>query len=224
MGDLIGDFRFALTGLGKNPGFAVAAIVSVAVGIGTNAAVFSILNGVLLRPLPVAEPTQLVRIGLARQGAGFMGISFPEYRDLRSSVSALSGVLVHSPQPIVLSVGSEPEEPQAHFVSRSSARPYGWRGFVVTRKGGRAVAETVAERSAILWPHAEPPGALAGEHVIGDLTFDRCSSSRASPGCDWLLGRQPRHHFLNLSRDRSKRDGGRHAAEDSSDPRLESER
>ena len=56
------DIRYALRTLGRNPGFALAAIVPIALGIGINTGVFSILNSVAWRPLPVPEPDALVSV------------------------------------------------------------------------------------------------------------------------------------------------------------------
>src|SRR5262245_22669121 len=70
IGDLLQDLRYSLRMLRKHPGLTVVAALSLALGIGGNAAIFSLINGALIRPLPYAEPERLVRITQAYPKAG----------------------------------------------------------------------------------------------------------------------------------------------------------
>lgn len=84
------DVAYALRVLARNPGFTLIAVISLALGIGVNALVYSVVNALVLRPLPVDRPGQLVFLENARFGAGQ---SFPTYRELRDRNQVFSGTL-----------------------------------------------------------------------------------------------------------------------------------
>ncbi|HYT70883.1 MAG TPA: ABC transporter permease [Gemmatimonadales bacterium] len=89
---LLADLRYAVRTLRKSPGFATAAILTLALAIGSNTAVFSVVNGVLLRPLPFAEQDRLFMLAeQSRQGA-FRPPSYPTFLDWRAQSSAFSGL------------------------------------------------------------------------------------------------------------------------------------
>ncbi len=99
---LLQDIRYALRMLRKSPGFTAVAVLTLALGIGANTAIFSLMNAVMLRDLPVKQPNQLVLFGDARQGgsddsfANTRIFSYPFYREIRSknqSFSEVSAVL-----------------------------------------------------------------------------------------------------------------------------------
>ena len=107
LSDLRQDLRYAARMLRKQPGFTVAAVMTLALGIGSNAAIFSVINAVLLRPLPFPNGEQLVALYtryLPSTGYDFpfFALSGPEFADIRSRVNAFAGVAAYSfdrPQP-----------------------------------------------------------------------------------------------------------------------------
>ena len=82
---LVADVRYAWRTLRKAPAFTAAAVASLALGIGGNVAIFTCLNAIVLRPLPVREPSALVDIGVRRNGATGGYISFLMYRDMAAA-------------------------------------------------------------------------------------------------------------------------------------------
>jgi predicted permease len=94
---LLQDVRFGLRMLMKNPGFSAVAVMTLALGIGANTAIFSLLNVILLRELPVQKPEQLVFLGKARAGgsnddfASTELYSYPFYREMRQKNQVFSG-------------------------------------------------------------------------------------------------------------------------------------
>lgn len=96
------DVLYALRVLSRTPGFAVIAILSLALGIGVNALVFSVVNALVLRPLPIDRPDQVVFVA----GPHFHpGNSFPNYRDLRDRNQTFSGLVGYRVSPMELETG-----------------------------------------------------------------------------------------------------------------------
>ncbi len=96
------DLRYAVRQLLKSPGFAIVAVLTLALGIGANTAIFTLLDQALLRSLPVSHPEQLVRLRYVGSNTGSVSafggdsqdyFSYPMYRDLRDKNQVFSGVL-----------------------------------------------------------------------------------------------------------------------------------
>ena len=105
------DLRFALRQLLKNPGFTAVAVLTLALGIGANTAIFSVVNAVLLRPLPYFQPDRLVFIynfapGFGIQKLGLMEAEFLRLRDLAQSFEHVS---LYTSTTLTLTGTAEPE-------------------------------------------------------------------------------------------------------------------
>src|SRR5688572_27328968 len=97
MDTLLGDVRFALRWLRRSPGFAAVAIASLGIGIAFNATLFAVVDAILLRPLPVRAPEELVDIYTSgSDGDPWNTSSHPDYRDLRDRNHVFSGLAGHS--------------------------------------------------------------------------------------------------------------------------------
>ena len=124
MRGLFQDLRFAGRVLRKTPGFTLAAVVSLALGIGANTAIFQLLNAVRLKKLPVRAPHQLVQVGLVdattRRGSysdRYNALTNPLWEQLRDRQQAFSGIFAWSPSNFNLAQGGEVRNGRALWVS-----------------------------------------------------------------------------------------------------------
>ena len=102
------DFRYALRGCRRQPGFTAIAVLTLAIGIGANAAVFSVVNAVLMRPLPYRDPDALVSVTRSGTGAPTSWISLLRWEAMREARSFDAGVYRRAPEDVILA-GREPE-------------------------------------------------------------------------------------------------------------------
>ena len=96
--DQCSRFSHGVRVLGKKPGFTAAAVLVLALGIGANAAIFSLVNAFLLKPIAVHNPDELVGFYSrnARKPDSYRAFSYPNFADLRGSSGALAGVAAHN--------------------------------------------------------------------------------------------------------------------------------
>lgn len=112
------DLRQSLRMLAKNPGFALVVIVTLALGIGANATIFTWIKAVLLAPLPgIERPGELVEIWGATRNNSALSSSYLDYVDFREQNRTLSGVVAHQVLPLNLGRGGKPERVWAAIVS-----------------------------------------------------------------------------------------------------------
>ena len=128
------DIRYALRQLRKNPGFAIAAVLTLAFGIGANTAIFTLLDQALLRSLPVKDPASLTLLKFSGDDSGhvrdFGGdqhfyFSYPMYKDLRDKNQVFSGVIATSQSQVGMVWRNHPELAQAELVTRKLLRRTG---------------------------------------------------------------------------------------------------
>jgi predicted permease len=126
MNTLIQDVRYALRQLRKSPAFTLTVIVTLALGIGANAAVFALFDQVLLRMLPVDRPKELVRFvwtgGFSGSASSFGGdttnyFSYPMYKDLRDHNQVFSGIIASDKTQVGVSWHNEAESKDAEVVT-----------------------------------------------------------------------------------------------------------
>jgi putative ABC transport system permease protein len=102
------DIRYGLRSLRRNPGFTAVALLTLALGIGANAAIFSVLYGVLLKPLPYPDPDRLVVMYESSKEDPVMATAYPDYLDWRAQQTVFDSIAARMPAGGVLT-GGEPE-------------------------------------------------------------------------------------------------------------------
>jgi predicted permease len=100
---IVQDLRYSLRRLIKSPGFTAIAVLSLALGIGANTAIFSLVNTVVLRPLPVERPDEIVALANRVENRMFPTFSYPNYKDIRDRSDVFDGLLAYRFAPLSLS-------------------------------------------------------------------------------------------------------------------------
>lgn len=111
------DVRYGVRTLRKSPGFAVIAILTLAIGIGANTALFSVVNGVLLNPLPYAQPDRLVALYTRANEFNKFSISYPNFLDWSRQNHSFSSLAAFRGETFTMTGIGEPERLDANMVS-----------------------------------------------------------------------------------------------------------
>jgi len=143
MSTLLQDLRYGARLLLKTPGFTLIAALSLALGIGANTTIFTLINAVLLNPLPVEDPSQLVSVWTTDElnrsggfGFGFLQTSPMNYKDLRDKNEVFSGIAAHAGLPLNITGGTgDPQQVFGEIVTGNyfsvlGAKPAIGRGFL----------------------------------------------------------------------------------------------
>lgn len=136
MNTVLADLRYAWRTLLRTPGFVAVAVISLAMGIGANTTIFSIVNGLLFRPLPVPRPHEVVGVFTSDySGPAFGASAYADYLDIAAQSKMLSGLAAHALQPVSFSAEGTTERLVAELVSANyfdvlEVRPVLGRGFL----------------------------------------------------------------------------------------------
>src|SRR5262249_25425805 len=109
MKNILQDLRYGARMLLKNPGFTLIAVLTLALGIGANTAIFSVINGVLLKPLPYREPEQLVRLFSSSQSQPRFPVARGNFQNYREQNATLAGMALYTRRDVELSQDGKPE-------------------------------------------------------------------------------------------------------------------
>src|SRR5690242_790427 len=153
MDNLLKDIRFALRSLSRRPGFTAIALLTLALGIGINAALFSVVNGVLLNPLPFPQPDQLVVLDQSKPNFETGAIPYPNFLDLRKENQTFSAMTISRGTAFSLIGTGEPERVNGRFVSADFCSVFGIKPVV-----GRPFL-----------PHEDEPGVTPTVLISHDL-------------------------------------------------------
>jgi len=223
---LLQDIRFGLRQLLKHPGFTALAIVSLALGIGANTAIFSLVNTVLLRPLPVEKPAELVELfGTLHKGATITLQSYPNYKDYRDRNQVLAGVAAYRITMMSLSDRGNNERVWGYLVSGNyfdvlGIKPMLGRGFLAEEDGApdahpvavlsygcwqrrfaadrSVIGRTVSLNGRVFTVVGVAPRSFTGTEVayVPELWVPMAMAKTIEPGSTWLEARSSDNLFV----------------------------
>jgi predicted permease len=124
---LLQDARHAWRSLAKSPAFVVVAVLSLAFGIGVNTAIFTLVNGILLKELPVRDPHRIVQIDARSKNFENHSYNFPAFRELRRQGAIFSDAVAFNPRAGVLEINGEPQKIGFEMVTGSYFAFFGAR-------------------------------------------------------------------------------------------------
>ena len=180
---LVQDLRYGARTFRKNPGFTAVAVMTLALGIGVNAAVFTILNAIAFAPLPVKDPDRVVRVHreeLGKSPREMVGnaastFSYPEYTGQRDNTRAFAGLSAYAGASLTMG-GAEPEE---------------IRGLLVTENYFSVLGASVAMGRTFAPEESQTPGSSPVIVLNHGFWQRRFGSDPSLVGKTLVLNRQP---------------------------------
>jgi putative ABC transport system permease protein len=200
MDTLLQDLRYAARTLVERPGFAVVSALTIALGVGGTTAMFGVVDAVLLRPLPYAEPDRLVMLWTRTPGGPQAAASWPEFVDWREQNHSFADMAVWRGQSVNLTGGAEPERVVGAFVNDRffpllGARPALGRTFTA-EETEPATARPVAVLGHGLWQRrfGSDPGILGRSLVLNGVSHTVVGvlgpefDGGDAPASGWFMG------------------------------------
>lgn len=111
------DLRYGIRMLQRSPGFTVVAVLTLGLGIGANTSIFSMINAVLLKSLPVSDPEELVVLSASSGEREHTSFSYPMFQDLRDRSQVFDGVFAYDEVTLNLSTNDQTERVSGGLVS-----------------------------------------------------------------------------------------------------------
>ena len=166
LADMLRDTRYALRQLARSPGFTLVAILTLALGIGATSAIFSVVNGVLLRPLPYPEAESLVRVHEIVPQYGRFSVAPATFLDWRAQSSVFERIAAYNSSSATFSEGDTPERIQGATVSFDLFELLGVRPML--GRSFRADEDAPGKNTVIVISHAMWQRRLGGDaNVLG---------------------------------------------------------
>jgi hypothetical protein len=185
------DLRYGARMLLKNPSFTLIAVFTLALGIGANTTIFSVLNALLLKPLPgIADHERIAQIGMTTNGQGFNSVSYADYRDYRDQNSTFAGIAAESEQQFHFGTDKTAERIKGSLVTGNYFEVLGVRATQ-----GRLLLANIGLHARFISCHGAAVRACAGPAII-EVEFASAAEGRRR----FVRRRQPRSLAQRFSR------------------------
>ena len=170
--NLLQDLRYSLRTFRRNPAFTITAVAALALGIGANTAIFSVVNTVLLKPLAYPDPDRIVQFMLVRSGVALVGASATNFNLWREQTNVFENVSAYGIGAVNLTGGADPEQVTSAQVSADTFRLFGApfeKGRSFTAGEDRPGGPHVAVISHALWQRrfGGDPGIIGKSILLG---------------------------------------------------------
>ena len=176
MGTLVQDLRYAARTLWKSPGFTAIAVIALALGIGANTAMFSIVNGVLLRPIPYPQPQRLLKLYTSAPQFKDASVSYPNYLDWQQRSQSFEAMGAYRNETFNLTGQGEPERLRGQMASAvmfNALRVNPILGRTFTVDEDRRGAAPVVVLTSTLWKtrFGSDPGIIGRGITLNDTLY-----------------------------------------------------